>query len=503
MAKIDRFISETGKTVTQDVNSIVSDVKNQFSKEEIQNLVKQSITKGIANCQLDREKKSEDVSKPGNAVDSITKTINKITKGIESTLDCDKLQQEVKTHLNGIKTQIDESTEFIQKKLEETLGLVKVPLNPFKIPKYIVKQTIGRVLPDLQATIDFIKSTVALVNALTKLIDTISKIEERLESCALDTIKKVTTFARNEIDEAINELKLSVSDAIADAICNSLQKSGIKANNIDDVFTAINSIKQLKNQITDLQTTAKVALGNSVSAIGSKQADIQTLTGITPVLNTTSLDAFIVSVDSPEYAQYITDVTAVASLPEPVNSVLPVITGTAAVGQTLVSSNGVWTANGVVTNAFTLAFQWMRQGQEIFGANTYQYVPVIDDVDYPVYCRVRAENQISIEEVFTANTSPVVFALGANNKPVITGTPTSGQTLECSEGVWPFTTTGVTYEWVRVVVPGSNVRVQSSSSNNTYYVKAADIGSSIKCKVVAQSFRYTLSADSANTAIVS
>jgi hypothetical protein len=503
MAEIDRFVAEAGETVTQDVNSIISDVKNQFSKGEMKNLVRQSITKGIANCQLDRDKKTEDVNKPGNAVDSITKSVTNITKTIEGTLDCTRLQQEVKTQLDSFKGLIDDGTEFIQKKLEEILGIVKVPLNPFKLPKYIVKQTIGRVLPDLEATIDFIKSTVALVNALSKLIDTVSKIEERLESCALDTIKLVTTFARNEIDEAINELKMTVSDAIADAICNSLQKSGIKANDIDDVFSAINSIKQLKNTITDLQTTAKAALGNSVSSIGSKQADIQTLTGIAPVLDTTSLDAFIVSVDSPEYAQYITDVAAVVNLPEPVNTELPVITGTAAVGETLVSSNGVWTANGVVSNQYTLAFQWMRQGQEIFGANTYQYVPVIDDVDYPVYCRVRAENQVNIEEVFTANTSPVVFSMSASNKPVVSGTPTAGQTLTCSEGTWPFTTTAFTYEWSRVVVPGSNVRVQSSSSNNTYYVKTADIGSSIKCKVVAQAFRYTLSVDSANTAVIS
>ncbi len=183
------------------------------------------------------------------------------------------------------------------------------------------------------------------------------------------------------------------------------------------------------------------------------------------------------------------------------NEELPVITGAAVVGSTLTSSNGVWSANGV-TNTFALSFQWMRQGQEIFGANTYQYIPVIDDVDYPVYCRVRAENQVSIEEVFTANTAPVQFALGGNNAPVITGTAQVGQTLECSEGTWPFTTTSVQYEWIRVIQPGANVRVQSLSGNNTYYVKVADIGNSIKCKVVVNSFRYTLPAESANTQIV-
>jgi hypothetical protein len=498
MAEIERFVKDVEGTIKQDVTGIVGGVKDQFSNEQLKSLVKGSITKGIKDCQLDRDKKAEAIQKPGF---TLAATINKITTDIEGTLDCTSLQQKVTLHLNSIKAHIEEGQKKIEEKLAETLGLVKVPLNPFKIPKFIVKQTVGRVLPDLEATLDFIKRLVEVINALTKLIDTIGKIQDRLEACALSTIKLVTNFARNEIDEAINELKMSVSDAIADAICNSLKDAKIKANDIDDVFTAINQIKELKNNLETLKDTATQALNKNIASVGSKQADIQSLTGIPPVLNTTSLDNFLVSFDSPEYAEYNAQVAALATLSEPVNSELPIITGTASVGSTLACSNGVWTANGV-TNIFSLSFQWMRQGQEIFGANTYQYVPVIDDVDYPLYCRVRAENQISIEEVFTANTAPVQFALSALNTPVITGTAQNGQPLTCSEGVWPFTSTSVQYEWIRVVVPGANVRVQSLSSNNTYYCKSADIGSSIKCKVVATSFRYTLSAETANTTVV-
>ena len=498
MTGIKRFVSELGNEIDQDISGLASGVKSQFSKEQISSLVRQSITKGISNCQLERDKKPDEISRPGSKLAS---KIDELTKTIESTTDCNKLQREVKKGLKWIEVQIEEGTKEIQKKLEETLGLVKVPLNPFKIPKYIVKQTVGRVMPDLEATIDFIKRTVELINALTRLIAVVDSVQDRLEACAFSTIRMVTEFARNEIDEAINELKMSVSDAIADAICSGLKDTGIKANNIDDVFTAINTIKDLKNSLEVLKATSMEALGNNVQQIGSKQADIQTLTGIPPVLDTTSLDTFLVSVDSPEYAEYVTQVAAVTQLSDPVNETLPVITGDAMVGSTLTSSNGVWTANGVV-NTFPLSFQWMRQGLEIFGANTYQYIPVIDDVDYPVYCRVRAENQVSIEEVFTANTAPVQFAVGGNNAPVITGLAKAGQTLECSEGTWPFATTSAQYEWIRVIQPGANVRVQSLSGNNTYYVKTADIGNTIKCKVVVNSFRYTLTAESANTVIV-
>jgi hypothetical protein len=495
---IKRFVSQLNSNIDQEVSGLVGGVKNQFSKDQLNSLVKQSITKGLTQCQLERDKKADEIPRAGS---KLANKINEITKTIEATTDCNMLQREIKNALGWIKVQIEEGTKIVQKKLEENLGLVKPPVNPFEVPKYIVKQTIGKVMPELEATIDFMKRTIEVIDALTKLITVVDNVQDRLEACAFSTVRLVSEFARNEIDEAINELKMTVSEAIADAICSGLKDAGIKANDIDDIFTAIDTIKDLKNSLEALKETSMEALGNNVQQIGSKQADIQALTGIPPVLDTSSLDNFLVSVDSPEYANYITQVAAIAQLSDPVNEELPVITGSATVGSTLACSNGVWTANGV-TNTFTLSFQWMRQGQEIFGANTYQYIPVIDDVDYPVYCRVRAENQISIEEVFAANTAPVEFALGGNNTPVITGTAQVGQTLECSEGSWPFTTTSVQYEWIRVVQPGSNVRVQSLSGNNIYYCKSADIGNTIKCKVVATSFRYALSAETANTAVV-
>jgi len=46
----------------------------------------------------------------------------------------------------------------------------------------------------------------------------------------------------------------------------------------------------------------------------------------------------------------------------PVNSVLPAITGTKQVGQTLTCSNGTW------SNSPTLSFQWLRDGVPISGA---------------------------------------------------------------------------------------------------------------------------------------
>jgi hypothetical protein len=170
----------------------------------------------------------------------------------------------------------------------------------------------------------------------------------------------------------------------------------------------------------------------------------------------------------------------------------------------LLCSNGSWTANGVATE-FTYAFQWFRDNLPIANANTFQYVPDINDVEYPLICRVTAENQVAIEEAFTVPTSPVQFSMAPGDMPVISGSAIEGQTLQCSEGTWPFEPTTVMYEWIRVPelpIYGANVRVQTLSANNLYTIKSGDVGNMIVCKVVASAFRYTLSVTTSNTAII-
>lgn len=458
---------------------------------DLSTIVLPSITDGP--CQIKREKKAdENEAKKGSP---LAKWLREQTQMIRKETDCNALQQKVKSGLNGLKENIKGDTDEIKKKLDEILPITSIPLNPFKIPKWLKKFAIGRILPDLDATIAMIKKVVEVITALAELIKTIEEVIPKLEACAISTKKMIREEIKNEIDKALNDIKKDIEEAIAEAICQSVNALGISADDIDDILTGVSTVTSLIDSADKFKDEINGILGSSLSRIDQNQANIQDITGIPPVLNTSSLDAFLVSVDSPEYAQYKQAVQTVLELPEPVNTELPVITGDPFTGSTLECSNGVWTANGVVTN-FTLGFQWMRQGQEIFGANTYQYIPSMDDVDYPVYCKVTAENQTNIEEVFTANTSPIQFVLASGNEPVITGTAQNGQTLQCSEGTWPFTPTQVTYEWIRVVIPGSNVRVQSSSSNNEYYVKTADIGSQIKCKVTAFAYRYVVSSDS-------
>lgn len=63
--------------------------------------------------------------------------------------------------------------------------------------------------------------------------------------------------------------------------------------------------------------------------------------------------------------------------------------------------------------------------------------------------------------------------------PVVSGTPSVGQTLASTNGVWTNSPTGYTYQWKR---NGSNI---SGATNSTYLLVTADVGATITITVVA------------------
>jgi hypothetical protein len=68
----------------------------------------------------------------------------------------------------------------------------------------------------------------------------------------------------------------------------------------------------------------------------------------------------------------------------PANTVLPVVTGTGAVGSPLTCSNGTWTPNV----GLTYAKQWLNGGTAIPGATGNNYTPVGGDVGFSISCAV-------------------------------------------------------------------------------------------------------------------
>ena len=71
----------------------------------------------------------------------------------------------------------------------------------------------------------------------------------------------------------------------------------------------------------------------------------------------------------------------------PINVVVPVISGTATIGQTLTSTTGTWTSDTGITGYF---YQWFRGATLITGATNSTYVLTLSDVGFDITCRVAA-----------------------------------------------------------------------------------------------------------------
>jgi hypothetical protein len=181
----------------------------------------------------------------------------------------------------------------------------------------------------------------------------------------------------------------------------------------------------------------------------------------------------------------------------PVNTVAPVVSGTATVGQTLTTTNGTWT--GSPAPSFT--YQWQRTGVNIGAATSSTYVLVAADYANTIRCVVKATNSIAPSGV-TANSNSTASVAGTapvnTVAPSVSGTATYGQTLSSSTGTWTGTPTPTfTYQWQRVT---TNI---SAATSSTYVLVEADIGKTIRCVVTATNAISAASANSNSTAAVS
>lgn len=156
----------------------------------------------------------------------------------------------------------------------------------------------------------------------------------------------------------------------------------------------------------------------------------------------------------------------------PVNVDLPVISGTAQQGQTLLCSPGTWDFE---PTEFT--YKWMR-GSTTVGNQDF-YSPVAADVGSTLICSVTAINIVGITVADSAPSSTILPTAPTNTiLPQINGVILVGDNLTCSQGTWTGNPTGYSYQWIS----GSSM---VGTNSNTYTLVAADETNMITCIVTA------------------
>jgi hypothetical protein len=168
----------------------------------------------------------------------------------------------------------------------------------------------------------------------------------------------------------------------------------------------------------------------------------------------------------------------------------PVISGTAAVGQTLTASAGTWTPSSAAS-PIALSYRWEKGGNTIVGAtsSTYLVLPGDETSKIRVYVTGTKLGYITQEQPSAETSAVVKGTLTTTPKPTITGTAQVGVQLTAVAGTWQPTAAAspitYTYRWKS---DGTDI---SGATSATYTPVVADLGKAISVAVTGAKTGFT------------
>jgi hypothetical protein len=191
---------------------------------------------------------------------------------------------------------------------------------------------------------------------------------------------------------------------------------------------------------------------------------------------------------------------------KPRNAAAPTVSGVLEEGTTLTAGEGTWSASP----APSYTYQWQRCDpagsgcSDIDGATGQTYLVTSGDLASSIRVLVTATNALGSA---SAASDPVVSSVvvpPANVvRPEISGVSRDGETLTAIDGVWSGTAPlTYSYGWRRCDSAGTNCLDLADASNSTYTLTPADVGSTMRVRVIASNSAGSASRSSGATDIV-
>jgi hypothetical protein len=177
----------------------------------------------------------------------------------------------------------------------------------------------------------------------------------------------------------------------------------------------------------------------------------------------------------------------------PENTVVPVISGTTTVGQTLSTTTGTW-----LYSPTSYTYQWKRDGVSIGSATNSTYLLADADGGTAITVEVVANNVAGASAAAASTATALVHEIPSNDVlPVISGTPEVGETLSTTNGTWDgYPVPTYTYQWKR---DGVSI---GGATNATYLLVSADSSTDVTVTVTATNAAGATSATSAAVEVV-
>ncbi len=246
------------------------------------------------------------------------------------------------------------------------------------------------------------------------------------------------------------------------------------------------------------------------NTVGEACANITTATAATYKLASTdvghTLRVIVTATNSGGSANAASAATVVvtAPLPPPVNTALPVVSGSAVEGQTLTASTGSWSGSGI-----SYGYQWEdcntvgEACANIATATTATYKLASTDVGHTLRVIVTATNTGGSAKATSAATVVVALAAPVNTGlPVVSGLAVEGQTLSTTSGSWSGSDISFGYQWEDCNSAGEGCANITTATTSTYKLASTDVGHTLRVVVTATNSGGSAKATSAATATV-
>jgi large repetitive protein len=191
----------------------------------------------------------------------------------------------------------------------------------------------------------------------------------------------------------------------------------------------------------------------------------------------------------------------------PVDVLPPSIVGLAITGQTLTATEGIWTGTEpTFTHQWELCNSSGGACTEIEGATSSTFTIPDGDAGHTLRVTVTASNAAGTASATSEHSLEILGVAPVDTEaPSISGTATAGQTLTASSGKWSGTEPILfEYEWLRCNAAGGECSQAAAASllGITYTVVPADVGHTLRVKVLAKNVAGSGSAESPATAEV-